>query len=72
MNRDLTVWLYFLLSFVVLLISFVGIYTVEWSTDVGLFRLCVTILLQFAEFIYFVWVESSIVVSSEYEDRRSG
>ena len=42
MNRDLTVWLYFLLPFVALLISFVEIYTVEWSTDVGLCRLCVT------------------------------
>lgn len=71
MNRDLTVWLYFLLPFVALLISFVEIYTVEWSTNVGLCRLCVTSLLQFAGFIYFVLVESSIIVSSEYEDRRS-
>ncbi len=72
MNRDLTVWLYFLLSFVVLLLSFVGIYAVEWSADVGLFRPCVTILLQFAGLIYFVLVESRIILSSEYEDRRSG
>lgn len=70
MNRDLTVWLCFLLSFVILLISFVGIYTVERSTNVGLCRLCVTRLLQFARFIYFVLVESRIILSSEYEDRQ--
>lgn len=51
--------------------SFVEIYTIEWSTDVGLCRLCVTSLLQFAGFIYFVLVESTIILSSEYEDRRS-
>ena len=63
--------LYFLLSFVALLISFVEIYAVEWPTDVGLCRLCVTSLLQFAGFIYFGLVESSLIVPSEYEDRRS-
>ena len=71
MNRDLTVRLYFLLPFVALLISVVEIYTVEGSTDVGLCRLCITSLLQFAGFIYFVLVESRIILSSEYEDRRS-
>lgn len=71
MNRDLTMRLYFLLPFVALLISFVEIYTVERSTDAGLCRLCVTSLLQFAGFIYFVLVESRIILSSEYEDRRS-
>ena len=63
--------LYFLLSFVALLISFVDVYTAEWSTDVGLCRLCVTSLLQFAGFIYFGLAESRIILSSEYEDRRS-
>lgn len=63
--------LYFLLPFVALLISFVEIYTVEWSTDVELCRLRVTSLLQFAGFIYFVLVESRIILSSEYEDRQS-
>lgn len=70
MNRDLTVWLYFLLLFVALLVSLVNIHTVELSTNVELCRLCVTSLLQFAEFIYFVLVESGIILSSEYEDRQ--
>ena len=64
--------LYFLLPFVALLVSFVEIYTVERSTNAGLCRLYVTRLLQFAGFIYFVLVESRIILSSEYEDRRSG
>ena len=71
MNRDLTMRLCFLLPFVALLISFVEIYTVERSTNAGLCRLYVTRLLQFAGFIYFVLVESRIILSSEYEDRRS-
>ena len=49
MNRDLTVWLYFLLPFVALLISLVNIHTVELSTNVGLCRLC-------NEFITIRWV----------------
>lgn len=71
MNRDLTMRLYFLLPFVALLISFVEIYTVERSANAGLCRLYVTRLLQFAGFIYFVLVESRIILSSEYEDCRS-
>jgi len=63
--------LYFLLPFVALLVSFVEIYTVERSTNAGLCRLYVTRLLQFAGFIYFVLVESRIILFSEYEDRRS-